>query len=112
MNTPIYPPIPFLGRAFSPSSLTGLKMWMDASQTLYSDAAGTTPATTDGTSVLNVPDRSGVGNTMTRASGTGPKLRIENSLRVLSFEAAGYLNCAVTSGTLAAFSIHLTYKPV
>ena len=56
--------------------MQALTVWLDASKTLYSNVAGTTPATTAGTAILNVPDQSGNGNTLTRSSGTGGVLRI------------------------------------
>lgn len=94
---------------FSPSDLPSYKLGIDASGTLYSDAAGTTPATTDGTGVLNAPDASGSGNALTRGSGAGGVLRIENGARVLSLEG-GYLNKNVASGSLSAFSLHAFVK--
>lgn len=47
--------------AFSPSSIAGLQLWLDASDstTLFTDSAGSTPATADGDPVGRWADKSG-----------------------------------------------------
>jgi lysophospholipase L1-like esterase len=97
-----------LCEGFSPASLAPT-LWLDALLPLYTDAAGTAPATTDGAAILNAPDRSTAGNTLTRPSGTGAVLRIEAGTRTIAFEG-GYLNRDVTSGSLTAFTLHLFYR--
>jgi hypothetical protein len=104
----LYPPPALLGSAFSPGSLSPV-LWLDASGPLFTDAAGTAPATIDGDAVLNAPDRSTAGNTLTRPTGAGAVLRVENGRRTIGFEG-GYLNRDVTSGSLAAFTLHAFFR--
>lgn len=74
------------GQAFTPKSLPGLQLWLDAGRNVYSDA-GTTPAN-DADTVQQWNDLSGKGNNAAQAtSGKRPeyKVSIFNGRPVLRF---------------------------
>lgn len=78
---------------FSPSDISGLRLWLDASEpkSLFSDTAGTTLATADGTAVALWKDKSGNLNHASQATaGNRPvvKLAVQNSLNVMRFDGS------------------------
>lgn len=73
------------GAAFSPTDIDGLAAWHDASDatTLFQDAAGTTPATDDGSRIGCWMDKSGAGCHLTQTNADKRptlKLNIQNGL--------------------------------
>ena len=58
--------------AFTPASISGLQLWLDASDasTLFADSAGTTAATADGDPVGCWKDKSGNNNNVIQSDGT------------------------------------------
>jgi hypothetical protein len=94
--------------AFSPSNISGLKLWLDAGVGLFDATTGGSAVTTDGTSVARWEDQSGNGNHVTQAtSGQRPELKtnIQNGRDVIRFVAANsdFLRASSTviSGTTA-----------
>ena len=70
--------------AFSPLSIAGLQLWLDASDstTLFTDSAGSTPATADGDPVGRWADKSGNSNHTLQTDGTKKpllKLSVQNT---------------------------------
>lgn len=81
------------GGAFTPASITGLSLWLDASDatTLFQDSAGTTPATADADVVGYWADKSGNGKHATQGTTANKpllKLTIKNGLNVVRFDGA------------------------
>lgn len=75
---------------FAPTDISGLKLWVDASDTatLWADTAGTTPATSG---VGRWSDKSGMGNHLTQSSATSRPTtgtRTVNSLNALDFDGS------------------------
>jgi hypothetical protein len=92
--------------AFSPLSIPGLALWLDASDasTLFQDDAGTTPATADGDVVGYWGDKSGNGKHAIQATpGNKPvlKLATKNSRNTVRFTAADDYLSAAFGSTLA-----------
>ena len=78
--------------AFTPTSIAGLQLWLDASDsgTLYTDSAGSTPATADGDPVGRWADKSGNTAHALQTDGTQKptlKLAIKNSKNVCRFNS-------------------------
>lgn len=95
----------------NPASFGSYKLGINAHQPKYTDQAGTTPATSAGDAIRNVPDQSGSGNTLTRADGSaGLVLRTEGGHSVFSIESAGYVFKNVSSGSLSNFTLHALVK--
>ncbi len=87
--------MPFLRRtraaSFSPTDISGCKLWLPADGTLWQDSARTTPATADGDPVGAWDDNSGQGNNALQASSTQRplyKTGIQNSKPVLRFDGS------------------------
>lgn len=84
--------------AFTPASISGLQLWLDASDssTLFQNSNGTTAAAADGDPVGYWADKSGNGRNVIQTDGTGkPALRTSalNGKSVLSFDGTNdYLN--------------------
>jgi hypothetical protein len=82
---------PYRFAAFSPSNISGLKLWLDATKGLFDATTGGSAVTTDGSSVARWEDQSGNGNHVTQAtSDKRPALKtaIQNGLNVLRFTEA------------------------
>ena len=78
--------------AFTPTSIAGLQLWLDASDstTLFTDSAGSTPATADGDPVGRWADKSGNTAHALQTDGTQKptlKLAIKNSKNVCRFNS-------------------------
>lgn len=78
---------------FSPQDISGLQLWLDASdsRTLFSDTAGTTLATADGTSVALWKDKSGNvrdANQSTASYRPVIKTGIQNSKTIVQFDGS------------------------
>lgn len=92
--------------AFSPLSIAGLQLWLDASDsgTLYTDSAGSTPATADGDPVGYWGDKSGNSNHTIQADGTKKpllKLSQQNSKSGISFDGVNdSLTKSITTAAL------------
>lgn len=76
--------------SFAPTDISGLQLWLDASDTakLWADTAGTTPATT---TVARWDDKSGMGNHALQSSSTSRPTtgtRTVNSLNALDFDGS------------------------
>ena len=67
-------------------SIPGLQLWLDASDgsTLFTDSAGTTPATADGDPVGRWADKSGNNRHATQADGTKKPTVVSNAKNLLS----------------------------
>lgn len=79
--------------AFTPISIAGLQLWLDASDstTLFSDSAGSTPATADGDPVGRWADKSANGRHATQSDGTKKptlKLALENGRNAIQFDVS------------------------
>lgn len=79
--------------AFSPLSIAGLQLWLDASDstTLFTDSAGSTPATADGDVVGRWADKSGNTRHATQSDGTKKpalKLALENGRNAIQFDVS------------------------
>ena len=98
-------PILMGGAAFAPSDIAGLQLWLDANDasTLFTDAAGTTPAG-NGDVVGHWADKSGNSNNVTQATTSKkPTLQngILNGLPVVRFDADDWLRInPFVSGTI------------
>ena len=55
-------------KAFSPKQIPGLRLWLEADRGVYTDDAGTTPATTDGDAIGCWKDQSGNGYDVIQAT--------------------------------------------
>ena len=88
--------VPGGGGAFTPSDLTGLKLWLKADTGVYQDSAGTTPVASNNDPVGKWTDQSGQGNHFTQATaGSRPtyKTAVQNSLPGIAGDAsADYLS--------------------
>lgn len=93
--------------AFSPSSISGLKLWFDASDssTTFSDNAGTIAASNNST-VCNWKDKSGNNYNATASGGNCPtyKSALQNGLNGVYFNGANYL----TNGTFSSQAANAT----
>jgi hypothetical protein len=83
----------YLGSPISLPDIPGMKLWLDASDsgTLFSDTAGTTLASADGTAVALWKDKSGNLNHASQATSANRplvKLGIQNNLSVLRFDGS------------------------
>lgn len=94
---------------FTPASVSGLALWLDAALGVYQDAAMTTPATTDGQSVQAWADQSGNDHHFTQdTAGKIPLLKLTtngiNNLPVVSFDGGDMLvnSTAFLTGTSGA----------
>lgn len=89
--------------AFSPASIAGLSLWLDASVGLYDAATGGNPVTT-AAPVLRWEDQSGNGFHATAVSATAPSLALSqiNSLPALAFNGSQFTVPNVISGATAA----------
>jgi hypothetical protein len=81
------------GAAFSPLTIPGLALWLDASDasTLFQDDAGTTPATADGDVVGYWGDKSGNGKHVTQTvAGQKPLLKtaVQNGRNGIKFDGS------------------------
>ena len=88
-------------RAFEPSSIAGLQLWLDATTGLFDATSGGNPVTTDGGSVARWEDQSGSGYHVTQATlANRPVLKtgIRNSKNVVRFDGS---NDALASANIA-----------
>lgn len=89
--------------AFTPASISGLQLWLDASDasTLFTDSAGTTAATADGDPVGCWKDKSGNDYHATQTDGTFKPLRknaIQNAKNIIRFD--GTNDCLVCGNVI------------
>ena len=101
--------------AFSPSSIAGLQLWLDASDstTLFTDSAGSTPATADGDPVGYWGDKSGNTNNTTQADGTKKpllKLATQNSKNSVRFDGSNDNLKALTGGADSNYTLFVVNK--
>lgn len=81
----------FGGKIFSPSSIAGLQLWLDATTGLFDATSGGNPVTADGSSVARWEDQSGSGYHVTQATlANRPLLKtaIRNSKNVIRFDGS------------------------
>lgn len=101
--------------AFSPASIGGLQLWLDASDasTLFTDSAGTTAATADGDPVGYWGDKSGNTNNTTQADGTKKpllKLATQNSKNSVRFDGSNDNLKALTGGANSNYTLFVVNK--
>jgi hypothetical protein len=95
---------------FSPRSISGLSLWLDAadSSTLFQDSAGTTPVTANGQSIGQWRDKSGFGRNATPAA-TPPQYQQndQNSLPGIIFSGANTLKSTafLTDTNFSVFAV-------
>jgi hypothetical protein len=99
--------------AFSPSSIAGLQLWLDASDsgTLYTDSAGSTPATADGDPVGRWADKSGNNNHTIQADGTKKpllKVNILNGKSIIRNDGVNDFLKSTTGGDDSSFTVFAT----
>lgn len=76
-------------KAFSPTDIAGLQLWLDATTGLFDATSGGGAVTTDGSAVARWEDQSGNGNNFTQStSNNRPLLKtsIQNSKNVIRFD--------------------------
>jgi hypothetical protein len=84
------------GGAFSPSSISGLIMWMNAGAGTYSDSVGSTPAVSQSDQVMVWKDQSGFGNDFVLRSWASPLLNLAEGFAGVYFDG----NSGLKSNTL------------
>jgi hypothetical protein len=87
--------------AFLPSALSGLILWLDASNlaSLFQDDAGATPVATNNDPVGRWADLSGAGNHVMQATGTAKptyQTGVQGGLPGVSFDGGDYLDGVAT----------------
>jgi len=98
---------------FSPSSIAGLQLWLDASDftTLFTDSAGSTPATADGDPVGRWADKSGNSNHTIQADGTKKpllKVNILNGKNIIRNDGVNDFLKSTTGGADSSFTVFAT----
>lgn len=101
--------IPFDPFVYSPV------LWLDASDasTLFTDSAGTTPATADGDAVGKWSDKSGNGNHATQSSGVNKptlKLSIQNSKNIVRANGTSSYMSLPSVPLQAPYTVYLVFK--
>ena len=99
--------------AFSPSSIAGLQLWLDASDssTLFTDSAGSTPATADGDPVGRWADKSGNSNHTLQTDGTKKpllKVNILNGKSIIRNDGVNDFLKSTTGGADSSFTVFAT----
>lgn len=99
--------------AFTPTSIAGLQLWLDASDstTLFADSAGSTPATADGDPVGRWSDKSGNSNHTIQADGTKKPLlksAILNGKSIIRNDGVNDFLKSTTGGADSSFTIFVT----
>lgn len=76
------------GKAFSPTDIAGLQLWLDATTGLFDATTGGNPVTTDGSAISRWEDQSGNGLHLTSISTARPILKtaIQNNKNVIRFD--------------------------
>ena len=97
--------------AFTPASISGLQLWLDASDasTLFTDSAGTTAATANGDPVGRWADKSGNARHATQTDGTKKPSRTnsaQNALTGLTYDGVNDFLNASTGLTGSPFSYY------
>ena len=90
--------------AFTPASISGLKLWVKADTGLYKDAAKTQPATTNGDAIYTWADQSGNGYDFTQSTlANRPTLATsaQNGLSAVAFDGT---NSAMVTASFTALS--------
>lgn len=98
---------------FSPSDITGLKLWLKADGTLWQDSARTTPATADADPVGAWDDASGLGVHATQGTaGNRPTLKtnILNGKPVLRFDGSSDRMVSSASAATKPFTVFAVFK--
>ena len=101
--------------AFTPASISGLQLWLDASDgsTLFTDSAGTTPATADGDPVGCWKDKSGNAKNATQSDGTlKAKLTVayKSGKNVVYCDGTDIMDI-VSFPTMSAATIFCAFRP-
>jgi hypothetical protein len=95
----------FGAQAFSPSSIAGLQLWLDATTGLFDATSGGSVVTTDGSAVARWEDQSGSGYHVTQATlANRPVLKtgIRNSKNAIRFDGS---NDALVSANIVASNL-------
>ena len=95
--------------AFSPSSISGLQLWLDATTGLFDATSGGSPVTTDGATVARWEDQSGSGYHVTQATlASRPVLKtgIRNSKNAIRFDGSddGLVSAIIADNNLSAMT--------
>jgi hypothetical protein len=102
------------GGAFSPASVAGLALWLDAADaaTLFQDAAGTTPATADTDPVGLWADKSAAGRDGSAATTVRPalKLAIQAGRNVVRGDGSDDKLTLASGLALGDFSVYVAQK--
>jgi hypothetical protein len=92
--------------AFSPSSISGLRLWLDSSVGLYDATSGGNLVTTNSSPVRRWEDRSGNGFHATGTNSPTLSLNQVNTLPALTFNGSQYLSLPTyLNGTAASFFV-------
>lgn len=104
-------------RGFSPLSISGLQLWLDATTGLFDATSGGSAVTTDGSAVARWEDRSGNGRHATEVGiNNRPVLKtaVQNGRNVIQFDGSNdilSLGTSITSvGSIFLVFKHLTFK--
>ena len=95
--------------SFSPSSISGLQLWLDATTGLFDATSGGSPVTTDGATVARWEDQSGSGYHVTQATlASRPVLKtgIRNSKNAIRFDGSndGLVSAIIADNNLSAMT--------
>jgi hypothetical protein len=112
----ILPPplgLQFVKKAFTPSSISGLDLWLDAADgnTLFDATSGGNLVTSDGSAVKRWEDKSGNLKHATEAT-AAPLLEVaeKNGYNALNFATGKFLTCSFSSKTFTAQTVFLVLK--
>ena len=97
---------------FSPSDISGLQLWLDATTGLFDATSGGNAVTTDGSAVARWEDQSGNGRHATQATlNNRPVLKtsIQNGKNVIHFDGSND-NLSLTSSISTVGSFFLVFK--
>ena len=100
-------------RAFTPSSISGLDLWLDAADgnTLFDATSGGNLVTSDGSAVKRWEDKSGNGLHATEAT-SSPTLETaeKNNLNTLNFATSKRLTCSFSARNYTAQTLFVVAK--
>ena len=99
---------------FDPTSISGLKLWLDAadSLTLFQNSNGTAAVTADGDPVGYWGDKSGNNRHATQTDGTKKLTRSATNRCLTSDGVNDFLQTSITGLTAQPFTYFVTFKPL
>ena len=103
--------------SFSPSSISGLQLWLDATTGLFDATSGGNPVTTDGATVARWEDQSGSGYHVTQATlASRPVLKtgIRNSKNAIRFDGSndGLVSANIPDNNLLTLTAFVVANPI